>query len=435
MLTSALGFIRARVAEATGSGKALIIYLGFLQIGGSEPVAKNHSMNESDWLYLFSSNVRLQYFTDCLRALMLPRGSVLHFRYLKQHVDPSVWTRITDSPSWLIGKSVLVLYLFQEPIDDNKWRPMAFYPMRKGKVVDVDYAGASVHLYFELENFPNQQNLSDVNSAAETALFGNNSDRSRVYVASCGQALSTEYFSDDASTDKRAFTAIVDALPEEHLRPAAQKNGSQQIQYDPIFVRVDGLKPPRDSAAARGKTIIDPTSLALGDRERGYEVTDEAPYSLTISFHQPKWSKAHDNGRLIRFETSQANFSNPEQTDIHIASPYDQQDVYLMPKKSRTGWISRARLHVPDLKPLVTDGKEVRFIAPDWDCWFHSKPSINLQTAQVLDFLTGGAPAALALFALMFTSTAPVPALVYVAVGLFIVALGARSAISKGISD
>src|ERR1700730_5659425 len=98
-------------------------------------------MNESDWLYLFSSNVRLQYFTDCLRALMLPRGMVLHFRYLKQHVEPSVWTKITDNPTWLVGKNVLVLYLFQEPLDENKWRPVAYFPLWEGQRVGIPFAG------------------------------------------------------------------------------------------------------------------------------------------------------------------------------------------------------------------------------------------------------------------------------------------------------
>ena len=102
-------------------------------------------------IFLFSSNARAKYFDDCLQALMLPRGMVLHFRYRLDYLDPQITKLIGDKK--LVGERVVVCYLFQE-LENGEWTPRHVRPLRVGSIVDVQVNGPSVHLYFAVDSYP-----------------------------------------------------------------------------------------------------------------------------------------------------------------------------------------------------------------------------------------------------------------------------------------
>jgi hypothetical protein len=281
---------------------------------------------ESATIYLFSSNSRLKYFEDCLRALMLPREMVMHFRYRTSHLNSALVAAIASCAA--VGKSVLVSYLYQE-YDGTTWMPKSAKPLRFGVITEARLDGPTAHLFFRVTGYANE--LSALGADAEQAM---RSDEGLKYgVLGSADKRSCESKED---SDASAFIAIVESFTQLELRASFTGDGALE-QMDPLFVRIEGLFRKGKS----GLVVITPVQLGPSDRLRGYKITSDDPLELRIRFHQPKWSRVDRKSYSLSLDVDPSYFAVPAHESIRIASPYDVTEFLLLPLRTNVAWLTR----------------------------------------------------------------------------------------------
>ncbi|WP_265587365.1 hypothetical protein [Sphingomicrobium arenosum] len=90
-------------------------------------------MSHSTPLILLSSGLRARYREDVVRALALPTGRKLQFRYRKRHIESALVKNLKS----LTGRTVFICYL--ECSDPN--RQIRLLPVRSAKIGAVEAAG------------------------------------------------------------------------------------------------------------------------------------------------------------------------------------------------------------------------------------------------------------------------------------------------------
>ena len=103
----------------------------------------------SEWLYLFSSNVRRQYEQDVIDLLSYPKFAGFRFRYEEKYVDPEIRDRWSDD-SLAHETRVVVIFSIQEP---NGYHKAAFLPVRVGTVQQSGVEGSIYYIDFSLEEY------------------------------------------------------------------------------------------------------------------------------------------------------------------------------------------------------------------------------------------------------------------------------------------
>lgn len=103
----------------------------------------------SEWLYLFSSNVRRQYEQDVIDLLAYPKFARFRFRYEEKYVDPTIRDR-WRSDSLAQETRVVVNFSIQEP---NRYHNAAFVPVRVGMVQKSGVEGSIYYIDFSLEEY------------------------------------------------------------------------------------------------------------------------------------------------------------------------------------------------------------------------------------------------------------------------------------------
>jgi hypothetical protein len=280
-------------------------------------------------VYLLSSNSRLKYFEDCLRALMLPREMILHFRYRTDHLDPEFVAAVRAGS--VANLNVLVSYLYQEN-EGPKWVPTSIKPLRFGVITEARIDGPTAHIYFRVTGYPINAGAGIVD-AANKAMTGGESPRYGALGATIDAQQSTE------DTDNEAFIAIVEGFREVELR-ASFTGDTTLTQIDPLFVRVEGLYRKGQTSPA----LLTPVQIGASDRQRGYEIDSDDPLELRLRFHQPKWSKIDTKQYTLSLDVDRQYFGVPDHESHRIASPYDAMEFLLLPLRNNTGWLSRIAL-------------------------------------------------------------------------------------------
>lgn len=110
-------------------------------------------------LFLLSSNAQPEYIQDIIEAIGLPEGTIHHFRYSVNYLDPLLKETIpfqgTKIPKSLKGTRVVVTYLNQTRVATRNYRWDHALPVRSGILKDCYKTGAgdnaTAHFYFELE--------------------------------------------------------------------------------------------------------------------------------------------------------------------------------------------------------------------------------------------------------------------------------------------
>lgn len=101
----------------------------------------------------FSSDSRELYKADIYRALALPRGHILHFRYKKKYVD----SNLSNSPDSLKDKEVAIFFMHGNSLEENASFQSSLFPIRKGTITESNYSDDTgvFHVYFSLGDFCN----------------------------------------------------------------------------------------------------------------------------------------------------------------------------------------------------------------------------------------------------------------------------------------
>ncbi len=332
----------------------------------------------------FSSNSRAKYFDDCLQALMLPRGMVLHFRYRDNYLEPMIKNLVAQGS--IVGQRVVVCYLYQEFNDQQKLVPQTAHALRAGRIVDARIDGTACHFYFEVEGYPTQDSGQRVSDAARAAQR-RESDK---YFVCTIEGLSPADFSAETS-DSASFSFIAGGFPEDQLRYPDLTTHTMKHR-DAFFYRVEGIYQRGSAGQAE---ILSPSSFAAFGIERGYVVQNDDPLEVRVQYEQPQWSNVGDLGLSLSFAVPESHFGNPPRTDVSIGSPYDRAEFYVVPLRDNHGWLSRMELQVdtPDgQSPDFTAVARTRF-AP----WVRANPVHSPKLIAFLDAFNNMTAIALAI--------------------------------------
>src|SRR5947209_8112604 len=114
-------------------------------------------------LYLVSSSASREYVADCLEALALPRGMIMHFRYRLRYLDDEVVNALPEEGENLgpdlQNLSVVVVYVCQTQTA-GIWAPIqaeerggSYLPLRCGRLVNAFKDGVIAHFFFEVTGY------------------------------------------------------------------------------------------------------------------------------------------------------------------------------------------------------------------------------------------------------------------------------------------
>lgn len=290
-------------------------------------------------VFLFSSNRRPRYFDDCLQALMLPRGMVLHFRYRVEHLDPAFVALVDGKKA--TKSHVLVCYAYQDR-SNGAWEVKSVRPLRSGTIVDVERLGPEIHIYFAVDGYPlDTEAISKTTEAANAALR----KEGRISFVSVGSSIQPSLISTE-QTDGAAFTLVIDQFLREEIRVCDEAGNLYDV--DPLFYRIQGIY----KRGKRGQSpLMKPTSITgVTARQSGYLISDGKPVELRLQFHQPKWSTIDKRNLSLALKSDDRWFSVPQQRRMEIASAYDQAEFYILPLRDNAGWMTSLGLDAQDEK-------------------------------------------------------------------------------------
>lgn len=109
-----------------------------------------------------SSGAKPRYRQDILRAIAMPRGALLQFRYGLELVTESIQGRIRKDTTR--GEMVLIAYLDQS----DRTEPPKFVPCRFAKMAAARIHGSTTSLTFELDSFAYVEDVKGFNSHLRT---------------------------------------------------------------------------------------------------------------------------------------------------------------------------------------------------------------------------------------------------------------------------
>lgn len=106
-------------------------------------------------IILFSSHSTREYKNDNLKVLAFPPGHIMHFRYKTYEVEDELLNDIKKDLSRnshgnrIIGKDILVVLIGNSEKNTDP-KDFNFYPVRYGRIINVQIKNEVVHVYFEL---------------------------------------------------------------------------------------------------------------------------------------------------------------------------------------------------------------------------------------------------------------------------------------------
>lgn len=343
--------------------------------------------------YFFSSNVQPRYLSDSLRSLMLPRGAIVHYRYRSKYISQEVRQHIHKDKRSLVGIAACLFYLHRTqaggPDGHKQLTFRKCFPLRLGTIVDINDAGSVLHFYFALAGYASPAGADTVVAKeAWRLLMGAQISSSEPILALRGSDLLPDQFS-TPNEDGDAFSKIVDAFKSsdfETYDPLTNNN----FQYDPVFCRVTGVYPLNPSGAESDQSL-QPNDCFSKPHDRVYDLRSDAPQGVRVSYYQAGWSGVPASGLSIKCDTDERVFTNPNSVSLEMTSFYDEQTLYLVPKPTLSGWLSRLSILIPVDSPTQVR-QAVRIIAPSWNCWFRSFPLVNPTLRKVIGAISRPVP-------------------------------------------
>jgi hypothetical protein len=322
-------------------------------------------------LFLFASNVRAKYFEDCLKALLLPRGLVLHFRYRRNWVQPELQVQIETRA--IVEREVVVCFLKQAVVAPNRFKPLLNRPLRAGRIVDAFFKGPSAHIYLAVAGYPLTKELGAISAAADAARA---QSADPLFVVETN-AVSRSQLTAITDNEDSAFAGVVDSFKEEDLE-VINDDGTGMVAVDPLFWRIDGLhsRPKWWNANAQA-TIMAPAPISAfsqPQRHAGYVLTRDIPIEARVQFYQPLFSRLHNARMAIVVKTDSEHFSNPDEDRIEIQSAYDEGSFILLPVRTDREWLSRVMIQPT---PDATYSPVRRPVFASFDAWVDARPAVS----------------------------------------------------------
>ncbi len=252
-------------------------------------------------MYLcLSSGHSVRYRLDVLRALSMPAGAYLQFRYDLKYVAPGV--RVACEKGLAVQQRALIAYIDQA----NKSRPPEIVPVRFATIKDVLILGTTVSIRLCLEQFAHAEQLEAFNNEVNQTSAGTTPRlQSDAKVKGCYWV--------DLNTEPRTVTRSATLLSWQEI--VGQLVAHEDFASEDFFISVADLKRHR-----WGKSrTVNPSD--------GHFVLDSArDYSLLIyQFHPQATPK---NG-TIQLTSSAATLQIISDASIAVDSRYDHKQVIL----------------------------------------------------------------------------------------------------------
>lgn len=287
---------------------------------------------QTECLYLFSSNTRRLYRQDVINALAVPRGFIMHFRYEKKYVASKLWESISYEPdvtrNMLKGTSVVVTYVHQEAIGgkQEEMRVLGLFPLRLGKVIDIDTDGDTIHVYFTLDEYfayaePESESTKIYVQALDEVL--GESKPPAVYVATGGS------YPIEAPPEATSapFQSVVRAISGHGLRVDRT-----------LFVRILGLRQVTGKLDLDELPLIDLNNEELVYRSV-YKIAAGLHLILDTSMYLTQPPSVEMEASAIKLGLDENIFTPAGEITALIASRYDRRIFHLFVKSfTRDMW-------------------------------------------------------------------------------------------------
>jgi len=273
-------------------------------------------------LFLLSSNASTEYMKDILETLSLPFGSIQYFRYQLKWLHDDIRNLLPKDPDkeWnKCGKEkVIICYLYQKKIDENRGKWEAIYPIRFGTLVKVYKTGENdydiAHFYFRVENYISEcKNIIDEIHLPDIKEPGQ-------YLEGEGIADKILVFRGDLpfkrakkEESKSAFHKICQSIKIEHLK---SPNGS--MQYFPFFTAINGIRNKKNEFLNIG---YDKTTM-----KSFYSLREGERYSFTFSIYFPQKPPEY----LITLSSDEKLFATPSKYELKLDSKYHEESWNLI---------------------------------------------------------------------------------------------------------
>jgi hypothetical protein len=285
-----------------------------------------------DCLYLVSSSSSREYVADCVEALALPRGAVMHFRYMQKYVDESLLPLGNESAKLsekLRNLPVVVVYLHQTQ-RGGEWKPEGQHlPLRCGVLLSAFTDGEVVHFYFSVGDYvktlvddKSPEELLESKIRFKTTKIDKDSGKSREVAtyAHLGEDLALNAPEDQ---DSSAFQQFVLSTRQNEWRTRSLGSTPLDVTYDVVFYRIAGLYVERSGKLA----VVKPKIKAIqGTRSFEYELRSGSTYHLKLMTQLPFRAPAQLPGQgaaTIRLIFDSAIIIPAGPTSLRISSPYD----------------------------------------------------------------------------------------------------------------
>lgn len=244
-------------------------------------------------LYLVSSSANREYVVDCVEALALPRGMILHFRYRLKYLDDDLRASLLpeggELPRSLRNLPVVVVYLYQVQTV-GVWKPGdtmgpggPYLPLRCGRLINAFRDGGIAHFFFELSGYvrPTYRGKSTrVLLNKQVAFSVSNRKEAAVSYAHVSRDLD---FDTPEASDTVGFQSIVDKayLPGE-WRTRSLGSAPLDVTYDIVFLRVARFLRERNGRLGE---IVPVPRIVGGNVIAEYQLEIGETYHIRLATH------------------------------------------------------------------------------------------------------------------------------------------------------
>jgi hypothetical protein len=320
-------------------------------------------------LYLVSSSANREYVLDCVEALALPRGMILHFRYRFKYVDEKLRASLPSEggtlPAALRNLPVVVVYLYQVQTI-GVWKPGdtmgpggPYLPLRCGRLINAFKDGEIAHFFFELTGYvkPKYRRRSTRVSLNEKIKF--RVARGKAAPVSYAHFSHDLGFEGERASDEVAFQSIVDDayLPGE-WRTRSLGSAPLDVTYEVVFLRVAGLFQERTAGLAEVAPVL---RIVRGNSFAEYEFEADTTYHIKLVTHLSARIPAAIPGKgraMLRLAFDPEYIKPIGPTSLRISSLYDLEYWSFVTKTSTT---ARSALSITcDYDPVVEPRDFVR---------------------------------------------------------------------------
>jgi hypothetical protein len=330
-----------------------------------------------DCLYLVSSSASREYVADCVEALALPRGAVMHFRYLKRYVDESLLPLGNESAKLenkLHNLPVVVVYLHQTQRGGD-WKPEGQHlPLRCGILLSAFTEGEVVHFYFKISDYvkdsvggKSPEELLESKIIFKTKKKDDASGKSKEVTtyAHLGEDLALNA---PEEQDSSAFQKFVLSTRQNEWRTRSLGSAPLDVTYDVVFYRIAGLYVKQSGKL----TVVEPKVKPIqGTRSFEYVLQSGSIYHLKLMTLLPFRSPAQLPGQgaatiLLSFDSKIIIPVGP--TSLRISSPYDLEYWSFIAETQASRYSALSVVCQHDMAPSKEERKEFlrrEFLCPE----------------------------------------------------------------------